>query len=356
MAQNTGNNLSFLLEIGTEDLPARFLTPALQQLRDNTRKILEDSHVTFSDVKIFGTPRRLAVVAEGVHPLQEDSTREVFGPSKKAAFDEDGVPTKAAVGFARSQRVSVESLVVKNKDKGAYVVALIDEKGAHVREILPDICRKLVLSIHLPKSMRWGNNTVRFVRPIRWLIALLDKELIEFEIDGIKSNNLTRGHRFLSPAAFQLKESSGYRRLLANNCVVVDQEERKNIIVSKMESLLAPSGEIPVKDEELLETVTNLVEYPVPVLATFSKDYLKLPKELLITVMKDHQKYFAVEGADGNVLDVEAYTVTDEGHLHDGHEQRDHQAARITPDLNELLASHRHQPMPGHAAPSARAA
>jgi len=301
MAQNTGNNLSFLLEIGTEDLPARFLTPALQQLRDNTRKILEDSHVTFSDVKIFGTPRRLAVVAEGVHPLQEDSTREVFGPSKKAAFDEDGVPTKAAVGFARSQRVSVESLVVKNKDKGAYVVALIDEKGAHVREILPDICRKLVLSIHLPKSMRWGNNTVRFVRPIRWLIALLDKELIEFEIDGIKSNNLTRGHRFLSPAAFQLKESSGYRRLLANNCVVVDQEERKNIIVSKMESLLAPSGEIPVKDEELLETVTNLVEYPVPVLATFSKDYLKLPKELLITVMKDHQKYFAVEGADREI-------------------------------------------------------
>jgi glycyl-tRNA synthetase beta chain len=301
MTQNTTNGLSFLLEVGTEDLPARFLTPALQQLRDNTGKILRDNHIQFSDVRIFGTPRRLTTVADGVHPMQEDTTREVFGPSKKAAFDEDGRPTKAAIGFARSQRVSVESLVIKNKDKGEYVVALIDEKGSHVREILPDICRKIVFSIHLPKSMRWGDNTIRFVRPIRWLMALFDKEVIEFEIDGIKSSNLTRGHRFLSPASFQLMEIPGYRRLLANNFVIVDQEERKKIIVSKMESLLAPSGEMPVKDEELLETVTNLVEYPVPVLATFSKEYLELPKELLITVMKGHQKYFAVEDAGGGI-------------------------------------------------------
>ncbi len=301
MTQNATNNLSFLLEVGTEDLPARFLTPALQQLRDNTGRILKENHIQFSDITIFGTPRRLAVVADGVQPVQEDTTREVFGPSKKAAFDENGRPTKAAIGFARSQRVSVESLVIKNKDKGEYVVALIDEKGVHVREILPDICRKLVFSIHLPKSMRWGNNTIRFVRPIRWLMALLDKEVIEFEIDGIKSGNLTRGHRFLSPAVFQLKEIPGYRRLLANNCVIVDQEERKKIIAGKMESLLAPSGERPVRDEELLETVTNLVEYPVPVLATFSVEYLTLPKELLITVMKGHQKYFAVEDADGGI-------------------------------------------------------
>jgi glycyl-tRNA synthetase beta chain len=301
MTQNTTNTLSFILEIGTEDLPARFLTPALQQMKDNTAKILKDSRIRFSDVKVFGTPRRLAAIVEGIHPMQEDTTREVFGPSRKAAFDEGGMPTKAAIGFAGSQRVSVESLVIKNKDRGEYVVALIDEKGAHVKEILPDICRKIVLSIRLPKAMRWGDNTIRFARPIRWLMALFDKELIEFEIDGTKSNNLTRGHRFLSPASFQLKEISGYKRLLANNCVIVDQEERKKIIVSKMESLLAPSGHAPVKDEELLETVTNLVEYPVPVLATFSQEYLQLPRELLITVMKDHQKYFAVEGADGEI-------------------------------------------------------
>jgi len=301
MTQSRSNNFSFLLEVGTEDLPARFLTPALRQMKDNTGKMLKDSHIQFSDVRIFGTPRRLAAVADGIHPMQEDTTREVFGPSKKAAFDESGRPTKAAIGFARSQRVSVESLVIKNKDRGEYVVALIEEKGVHVREILPDICKKIVLSIHLPKSMRWGNNTIRFVRPIRWLMALFDNEVIEFEIDGIKSGSLTRGHRFLSPASFQLKEISGYRRLLADNCVIVDQEERKKIIVGKMEDLLETSGETPVKDEELLETVTNLVEYPVPVLGTFSKDYLTLPRELLITVMKGHQKYFAVEGADGAI-------------------------------------------------------
>ena len=301
MTQSTNNNFSFLLEVGTEDLPARFLTPALRQMKDNTGRILRDSHIQFSDVRVFGTPRRLTAVADGIHPMQEDTTREVFGPSKKAAFDESGRPTKAAIGFARSQRVSVESLLIKNKDKGEYVVALIEEKGVHVREILPDICKKIVLSLHLPKSMRWGDNTIRFVRPIRWLMALFDNELIEFEIDGIKSGSLTRGHRFLSPASFQLKEISGYRRLLANNYVIVDQEERKKIIVDKVEDLLATSGEMPVKDEELLETVTNLVEYPVPVLGTFSKDYLALPRELLITVMKGHQKYFAVEGADGAI-------------------------------------------------------
>jgi glycyl-tRNA synthetase beta chain len=301
MTQSTNSNFSFLLEVGTEDLPARFLTPALRQMKDNTEKILKDSHVQFFDVKVFGTPRRLAAIAEGIHPMQEDMTREVFGPSRKAAFDESGRPTKAAIGFARSQGISVESLVIKNRDKGEYVVALIDEKGVHVRDILADICKRIVLSIRLPKSMRWGNNTIRFARPIRWLMALFDNEVIDFEIDGIKSGSLTRGHRFLSPASFQLKEISGYRKLLANNCVIVDQEERKKIIVGKMENLLATSGETPVKDEELLETVTNLVEYPVPVLGTFSKDYLVLPRELLITVMKDHQKYFAVEGADGAI-------------------------------------------------------
>lgn len=151
--------------------------------------------------------------------------------------------------------------------------------------------------------MKWGNNSIKFVRPIRWLMALFDNEVVGFEIDGIKSNNLTRGHRFLSPAAFQLKEISSYRRLLANNCVVVDHEERKRIILTKMEGLLALIGERHIDDKELLDTVADLVEYPVPVLATFSGEYLKLPKELLITVMKGHQKYFAVEDKDGKITD-----------------------------------------------------
>ncbi len=301
MDQNSANGFSFLLEIGAEDLPARFLPLAIKQLKENTGKILKDNHVRFFDIRTYGTPRRLAVIADGVPQMQEDRTIKVFGPSKKAAFDERGNPTKAALGFANSQDISVESLVIKSKDKGEYVVAEIDEKGVPVAEVLPEIFKSIVLSLHFPKAMRWGNNNLKFVRPIRWLLALFDKEIISFEIDGIKSGNRTMGHRFLSPAGFQIKEIPSYKKLLNNNFVIIDAEERKRIIAEKMEKLLASTGERPIKDEDLLETVVNLVEYPVPVVAAFPEQYLELPKELLITVMKGHQKYFAAEDANGKI-------------------------------------------------------
>lgn len=299
MIQTTAPNSLLLLEIGTEDLPARFLPSAILQLKETTEIILKENHIRFSDIKTYGTPRRLVLLADGIPPMQEDRSKEVFGPSRKVAFDEHGSPTKAATGFAHSQGISVENLTIKNKDKGEYVVAVIEEKGVYVRELLPEILKRIVLSLHIPKSMRWGNGNIRFLRPIRWLVALLDKEIISFEIDGIKSNNITRGHRFLSPAAFQIKEITGYKRLLRNNYVIVNQEERKKIIVDKMEKSLESFNERPVEDEDLIETVVHLVEYPVPVLGTFSMEYLKLPKELLITVMKGHQKYFAVEDREG---------------------------------------------------------
>ncbi len=301
MAQLTTQLSSLLLEIGTEDIPARFIPSAIQQLKENSESIFKENHIKFSDTKAYGSPRRLAVIADGIPLTQEDRTKEVFGPSKKIAFDEKGNPTNAAIGFANSQGVSVENLIIKKKDKGEYVVAIIEERGVHVIELLPEILKKIVLSIRLPKSMRWGNNNIRFVRPIRWLLALFEKEIISFEIDGIKSSNMTRGHRFLSPAAFQVKEIPSYIKLLVNNHVIIDPEERKKIIAGNIERLSTSVEGRPVKDENLLETVANLVEYPAPVLGTFSAEYLKLPKELLITVMKEHQKYFAVENGEGRL-------------------------------------------------------
>jgi glycyl-tRNA synthetase beta chain len=301
MNQTTAFSSAFLLEIGTEDLPARFLPSVIHQLKENSEIILKENRIRFSGIKTYGTPRRLVLLADGIPPMQEDRSKEVFGPSKKVAFDEHGRPTKAATGFAHSQGISVENLTIKNKDKGEYVVAAIEEKGVYVRELLPEILKRIVLSLQIPKSMRWGNSNLRFLRPLRWVVALLDNEIISFEIDGIKSSNITRGHRFLSPAAFQIKEITGYKRLLRNNYVIVDQEERKRIIIDKMEKFLESINERPVEDEDLLETVVHLVEYPVPVLGTFSMEYLKLPKELLITVMKGHQKYFAVENREGNL-------------------------------------------------------
>jgi glycyl-tRNA synthetase beta chain len=301
MALNSANKSSFLLEIGTEDLPARFIPPAMQQLKENTGRILREHHLTFTEIKTYGTPRRLAVIAEGIPLMQEDRSKEVFGPSRKVAFDADGNPTKAAMGFAQSQGIPVERLTIKNKDKGEYVVALVEEKGVSVKEILPEILKKIVFSLSLPKSMRWGNGSIRFVRPIRWLLSLFNNERITFEIEGVESSISTKGHRFLSPASFQIKEVPSYKSLLGNNFVIVDPAERRRIIREKTEKLLTPFSERPIEDEELLDTIVNLVEYPVPVLATFPEVYLSLPKELLITVMKGHQKYFAVEDKDGTI-------------------------------------------------------
>jgi glycyl-tRNA synthetase beta chain len=294
-------NASLLFEIGTEDLPARFIFPAIQQMEQQASGILREMRIPFSGIKTYGTPRRLALIAEGLPRSQEDRTREVFGPSRKAAYDANGRPTKAAVGFAQSQGVSVEQLIIKSKDKGEYVAAVLEEKGGPVIAVLPEILKRIVLSLHLPKSMRWADGDLRFARPIRWLLALFDEETVSFDIDGIRSSNTTMGHRFLSPAAFKLQKISGYKSMLANKHVVVDQEERKKIIVDAMEVLLGSLGEKPVQDQELLETVVNLVEYPVPVLATFPAAYLGLPRELLITVMKGHQKYVAVEKAESTI-------------------------------------------------------
>ncbi|MDI6743784.1 MAG: glycine--tRNA ligase subunit beta [Thermodesulfovibrionales bacterium] len=299
MTRNEVQHSSLLLEIGTEDIPARFLPSAIQQLKENTETIFKENHIRFSAVKTLGSPRRLAVIAAGIPPMQEDRVKEIFGPSKKAAFDTDGRPTKAAAGFARSQGISIEKLIVKKKDKGEYVAAVIEEKGIYVRALLPEILKKIVFSVHLPKSMRWGGNDIRFIRPIRWLLSLFDNETISFEIDGIKSGNMTRGHRFLSPAAFQIKEIPAYTRLLANNHVIVDPLERRRIMTEKAEKLSSSINGKIVKDEELIETVSNLVEYPAPVLGSFPQEYLRLPKELLITVMREHQKYFAIEDIKG---------------------------------------------------------
>ncbi|GAB4405730.1 MAG: glycine--tRNA ligase subunit beta [Thermodesulfovibrionales bacterium] len=274
---------------------------AISMLRDNTIAILNEHFIGFSEVRTYATPRRLALLVKGMPEAQRDMVKEVFGPPKKAAFDKDGNPTKAAIGFANSQGVEVSDLVIKNRDKGEYVVAVVQQKGVAVRELLSEILRKIVLSLHFPKSMRWGNGSIRFVRPIHWILALFDGETIPFEIDGVKSGNVTKGHRFLSPGSFIVKEIASYINLLENNYVIVEQDERRRIILEGIARLASSSGGRVLKDDELLDTVTNLVEYPLPVLCEFPSEYLNLPKELLVTVMRGHQKYFAIEDEDGRL-------------------------------------------------------
>jgi len=291
-----------LLEIGVEEVPARFLPLAAEGLKKTAAEHLRAANLSFSSISSYVTPRRLSLIAEGLPENQADVSREVFGPPRKNAFDPQGKPTKAAIGFAKSVGVAPEKLVIKERNSGEYVAALIEEKGRPVRDVLPEMLKKIVTSLHFPKSMRWGDGSLRFVRPIKWLLAIFDSEIVEFELEGLKSSNVTKGHRFLSPVAFQIKEAKSYRTILETSFVIVDQDKRRQIIAGELERLAGSVNGTYIKDEELLDTVTNLVEYPVGVLCEFPGEYLELPEELLITVMKDHQKYFAIRDPEGKLL------------------------------------------------------
>jgi len=300
--QEPTSETPFLLEIGTEEIPARFLPPAIANLKELAAKTFEDYRIGYSTIDTYATPRRLSLIIAGLEPAQRDSVREVFGPSKKAAFDESGVPSKAAIGFAQSLGIEVSDLKIKMKGKAEYVAAVIEEKGLETKAVLPEIAKKIILSLHFPKAMRWGDGSLHFARPISWILAIFGTETVHFELDGIKSSNTTKGHRFLSPAAFQVKDIASYMSVLENNFVTLDQEKRKNSIQKNIAALFSGPDKQPIIDRELLELVTYLVEYPVPVLCSFKAEYLRLPKELLITVMKDHQKYFGVEDSNSNLL------------------------------------------------------
>jgi glycyl-tRNA synthetase beta chain len=300
--QNAVQNLPLLLEIGTEEIPARFLPIAIAELKTIAASVLEEYRIGYQEIKTFATPRRIVLMMNGVSPVQRDITREVFGPSKKVAFDERGNPTKAAAGFAASLGIATSDLVIKTKGKGDYVAAVIEDKGGESRTVMSEIMKKVILSLRFPKSMRWGSGNLLFVRPIHWLVTIFGNDPVAVEIDAIRSGNITRGHRFLSPASFQIREISSYMSLLENNFVILDQEKRANMIRKGISLLAASAKGEPVLDEELVDTVNFLVEYPAPVLCSFGAEYLDLPKELLITVMKDHQKYFAIQDGRGELL------------------------------------------------------
>jgi glycyl-tRNA synthetase beta chain len=300
--EDTESTAPILLEIGSEEIPSRFLPGALSDLKSLATAVFDEHRITFAEISTFATPRRLAMIVKGVAAQQLDVVKEVFGPSRKAALDDNGLPTRAAEGFAQSVGLKAADLVIRSKGKGEYVAAVIEEKGVETELLLPEMLKKIILSLRFPKSMRWGNGNLLFARPIHWILAIFGPETVHFEIDGIKSGNITRGHRFLSPASFQVKGADSYMNVLANNYVILDQEKRRDLIQKGITSLSATANGLPVIDNQLLDTVTFLVEFPVPVLCSFSTDYLRLPRELLTTVMRDHQKYFAVQDSEGNLL------------------------------------------------------
>ncbi|RUM88041.1 MAG: glycine--tRNA ligase subunit beta, partial [Thermovibrio sp.] len=295
---------NLLLEIGCEELPASFIEPALNFLEEELKKRLSSEHIPPSSVETFGTPRRLIVIAYDIPEKQPKREELIVGPSLRAAFDEEGNPTRAAEGFARSKGVSVEELIVVENPpgrKGKYVAVRREIKGRESSEILRELLPELILSIPFKKSMRWGRKRIRFARPIRWITSIYGNETVEFEVDGIRSSSTSFGHRFLSPEPFQVENPNEFITQLEERFVVADGEKRRAIILDRCKDLASSVGGKLLEDEELLDEVVNLTEFPYPILGEFEEEFLNLPKEVPITVMKDHQKFFSIVDEDGNL-------------------------------------------------------
>lgn len=295
---------NLLLEIGTEELPASFIDPALNYIEEKLKEKLSAEHIPPTSVETFGTPRRLIAIAYDVPEEQPRREELIVGPSYRAAFDENGNPTRAAQGFAKSRGVTVNGLlVVENPQgrKGKYVAVRKVVEGKRTEEVLKKILPEIILSIPFKKSMRWGEKNVRFARPIRWIVSVFGDRTVEFEINGIKSSNVSYGHRFLSPEPFQVESPNEFLTQLEDRFVVADLEKRKAIILDGCKDLASSVGGKLLEDEELLEEVTNLTEFPYPILGKFDGEFLNLPKEVPITVMKDHQKFFSVVDREGNL-------------------------------------------------------
>lgn len=293
----------FLLEIGTEEIPSRFVGPALEKMKELFAQLLASGRIASAgEIKAYGTPRRLVLYAPELEERQADVSKEVVGPPKKIAYDADGKPTKAALVFAEKNNVSVESLGVRSTEKGEYVLARIDEKGGDTAAWLSQAVPGFILSIPFPKSMRWMDKDIRFARPIHWVLAIYDGAVVPFELGGIKSGNLSRGHRFMSPGQFLIKDFKSYQLQAEPNFVVIDPEMRRQRIVKQVEELAMAKNGAVLEDAGLVDEVMNLVEYPVAVMGSFNKDFLRVPKEVLVTAMREHQRYFSVVDNAGNLL------------------------------------------------------
>ena len=291
-----------LLEIGAEEIPAAFLPKALKDMEEIIRKELGENHIPCGEIRTMATPRRLFLSVSDVAERQEDQVIEKLGPACRVAFDAQGNPSPAALGFARGQGIAVSALETATTEKGEYLCARKKIIGDATESLLPAILSRVITGIPFRKSMRWSDLELRFARPIHWLMALYGGRIVPFRIGNIESANMSRGHRFMSPASFPVLSLDNYLAETRKHFVIVDPLERKTIILKELDKAAAAVGGSPLQNDELLETVAFLTEYPTVVCGSFDKEYLKLPREVLVTAMISHQKYFPVVNDQGDLL------------------------------------------------------
>ena len=287
-----------LFEIGAEEIPAGFMPNILGQLKTLAETKLNDAHLPFESIATYGTPRRLALIVKGLADTSAEISERHKGPSASIAYDADGNPTKAAIGFARGKGLDVADLVVED----GYIYAETKTAGVPAKDIVTDMLPQLITGLNFPKSMHWGNLDAKFVRPVRWLVALLDEEVIPVEFATVKSGNVTRGHRFLGADEITIKNAASYVDTLKENFVMVDQDARRELISKQLHDIAASKNASIVWDDDLLEEINYLVEWPTALCGGFEESYLALPDAAIITPMKDHQRYFPLVDQGGKLL------------------------------------------------------
>ena len=287
-----------LFEIGAEEIPAGFMPNILGQLKQLAETKLNDAHLPFESIETYGTPRRLALIVKGIADTSAEISERHKGPSASIAYDADGNATKAAIGFARGKGLDVADLVVED----GYIYAETKTAGVPAKDIVSEMFPQLITGLNFPKSMHWGDLDAKFVRPVRWLVALLDEEVIPVEFATVKSGNVTRGHRFLGADEITIKNAASYVDTLKENFVMVDQDARRELISKQLHDMAASKNASIVWDDDLLEEINYLVEWPTALCGGFEESYLALPDAAIITPMKDHQRYFPLVGQDGKLL------------------------------------------------------
>ena len=294
-------NNYLLLEIGVEELPSRFGQTTLDQIENNLSKLLKEERVSFNEIKKYATPRRLTFVIADLANKASDLEEEVKGPAKKIAVDSEGNFTKPALGFMKSKGLDPKNVYFKQVGNAEYLFGTIKQEGKDTKEVLKNIIPEAIKNVTFPKAMRWGGKNMRFARPIRWMVTLLNNEVLDVDLEGIRSSNVTKGHRFLGEKEFEVNSIEDYFEKLEKNFVVLDQHKRKEMIREQaIEVAKSLGGEVEL-DDDLLEEITFLVEYPTAFYGEFDEEYVKLPKEVVTTPMKEHQRYFPVL-KDGKLL------------------------------------------------------
>lgn len=293
---------NYLLEIGVEEIPAHYINNALNQIKKDASKIFKEEKTEYETIEVYATPRRFSMIVKGLKENESAEELKLKGPAKRISFDEEGNPTKALQGFMKSQNIDESSIVVEDFKGEEYVFALIKKESKPIEDIIRLNMANLIKGINFPKTMNWGGKNIRFARPIRWIVSLLDDKVVGFELEGIPVSNKTKGHRFLGSSNIEIDQVDNYIELLRDNYVILDQNERREIIEFGSEKLVREKAGSILKDSALLEEVTYLVEYPTPFIGKIKEEYLDLPIDVVTTPIKEHLRYFPVVDEKGRLM------------------------------------------------------